>query len=135
MHLLEDLPTPASAWGGINLFWPSTNYVGGYGKIWWWNNYDIFLVVVAVLVVNTTVLFLFQKQLRLRAMITTLVFSSGVLLSVYQMNHRPVDFAYSGSTSRYSEMERQSKELQKELLGTRLYNVMARLDRRLPFYF
>ncbi|MFT6717068.1 MAG: inner membrane protein, partial [Saprospiraceae bacterium] len=42
IHLLEDMPTPACVWGGVNLLWPSSTYYGGFGKIWWWNNYDIF---------------------------------------------------------------------------------------------
>lgn len=33
-HLLEDMPTPSGPWGGVNLFFPSNTYIGGYGKIW-----------------------------------------------------------------------------------------------------
>jgi inner membrane protein len=29
VHLLEDMPTPASTWGGVNLFWPNSSYIGG----------------------------------------------------------------------------------------------------------
>ena len=36
-HLFEDMPTPASVWGGVNFFFPGSSYVGGFGKIWWWN--------------------------------------------------------------------------------------------------
>ena len=33
-HLLEDMPAPASVWGGVNFFFPSNEYIGGFGKIW-----------------------------------------------------------------------------------------------------
>jgi hypothetical protein len=46
------MPTPASTWGGVNFFWPFKTYIGGTGHIWWWNNYDIFLIVVAVIIIN-----------------------------------------------------------------------------------
>ena len=53
VHLLEDMPTPASAWGGVNLFWPFDGFVGGFGCIWWWNNYDIFLIILSAIIANS----------------------------------------------------------------------------------
>lgn len=58
MHLLEDLPTPSGSWDGINFLWPSTQYYGGIGEIWWWNNYDIFLIVVTVCLINAVLILL-----------------------------------------------------------------------------
>ena len=54
-HLLEDMPTPASVWGGVNFFYPSTHYIGGYGKIWWWNNYDLVIIIFSVIILNLIV--------------------------------------------------------------------------------
>jgi len=48
VHLIEDIPTPASTWGGVNFFYPSKLYIRGIGVIWWWSNYDIFLIVVRI---------------------------------------------------------------------------------------
>ncbi len=33
IHLLEDMPTPASSWGGVNFLWPTEFYIGGTGQI------------------------------------------------------------------------------------------------------
>ncbi|MCD7899826.1 MAG: metal-dependent hydrolase [Bacteroides sp.] len=62
IHLLQDMITPASAWGGVRLFFPSEIYVGGTGEIWWWNNYNLFLTVVCVLFINCILLLLFNKS-------------------------------------------------------------------------
>ncbi len=135
LHLLEDMPTPASTWGGVNLFWPSPAYVGGTGDIWWWNNYDIFLIVVGVIFANLF-LILARRFFHFRLRQLSLgVFIFGFSLAVYQIKTRPYDFAYSGHTTQYTEFESKSKEIQKEILGDKLYRVMERFDRRLPVYF
>lgn len=135
MHLLEDMPTPASVWGGVNLFWPSESYVGGFGKIWWWNNYDIFLLIVSVILVNLLWLSLSSWLKKKAAIATKVTFCLGLALIVYQMNSRPVDFSYTGHTDRYAEMEKQSKQIQEDILGEKLYSIMERFDRFLPMYF
>ena len=45
-----------TVWNGVNFFWPSKYYIGGTGDIWWWNNYDIFLIVLSVVLTNTVIL-------------------------------------------------------------------------------
>lgn len=134
-HLAGDLPTPSSAWGGIALFWPSLEYVGGYGKIWWWNNYDIFLIVVLGIVLNLMVL-LCSKFLKSKIkVITTTTFALCFAFIVFQVNTRQFDYAYSNDSSQYSEMEQKSKEEQKRILGNSVYNMMVSLDNKLKIYF
>lgn len=135
MHLLEDMPTPASVWGGVNLFWPAETYVGGFGKIWWWNNYDIFLLICTVIVINLMLLSL-KRWMNFRLQLTTkIVFGLGVGIALYQMNTRPIDFSYSGHTNQYDAFETQSKQVQKDLLGKDLYEFMNSLDNAIPLNF
>lgn len=135
IHLVEDMPTPSSAWGGVNLFWPSNTYIGGFGRIWWWNNYDIFLIVCSVLILNLALLCIPALRQKLKRLCMISVFSIGFTFALIQINTRPVDFAYKGSTSRYNEFEEKSKEIQKEILGTKLYNMMESFDNKLRIYF
>ncbi|MDR2936933.1 MAG: metal-dependent hydrolase [Rikenellaceae bacterium] len=132
-HLLGDLPTPASDWGGIAMFWPSKTYVGGTGKIWWWNNYDIFLLVFTCAVLNTlSVLFL---KTRARRRVVTVAAVAALALAIVQVNTRHYDYDYTGNMPRYAEMEAESKAEQRRILGPRLYNTMERFDRRVPINF
>ncbi|NME71745.1 metal-dependent hydrolase [Flammeovirga aprica] len=135
IHLLEDMPTPSSSWGGVNLFWPSKMYIGGTGHIWWWNNYDIFLIVVSVIVINL-LLHLLQNVVKFDLKsLTVIVFMIGFASSIYQMNTRGFDFAYTGSTNKYHQYEAKSKEIQKEILGDKVYKMMESFDNKLRFYF
>lgn len=135
IHLLEDMPTPAASWGGVNFFWPSSSYIGGTGDIWWWNNYDIFLIVVIVIFLNLSLAGVYRIwKFNLRKS-TTLVFLLGFSAALFQIKTREFDFAYSGSTSRYQEFEVKSKEIQKELLGDDLFELMEKLDNSLSIYF
>lgn len=134
-HLAGDLPTPASVWNGVALFWPSQDYIGGSGKIWWWNNYDIFLLIVCCITINLIVAAI-AKQLRGKAKwITSLVLLVTFILIFHQVNTRQYNYAYTGSTSRYTEMEQNSKKEQERILGKKLYRLMERFDRSLIFYF
>lgn len=135
IHLIEDMPTPASTWGGVNFFWPSKSYIGGTGDIWWWNNYDIFLIVVGVIVINL-ILHLIHKFVcfDLRKL-TVGVFIIGLCFATIQIKTRDFDFAYTDHAVRYQEFEDKSKELQKEILGDKLYRMMEKLDNKLKIYF
>jgi inner membrane protein len=134
-HLLEDMPTPASSWGGVRLFFPSTEYLGGYGRIWWWNNYDLFLIIMLVILLNLFLHAVLFKRVRVLMCSCALVFVMGLSLFLYQIKTRTIDFSYSGLTNNYAEMETQSKEIQKTILGKRLYTFMEALDQKIPFYF
>lgn len=133
MHLIEDMKTPACVWGGVNFFWPSDRYIGGTGQIWWWNNYDLSLIVVGIIVLNTLVLH-FKKR-RLTNCLALFIFLLGFFLAIYQVSSRSFDFNYSGHTSLYNDYEQKSKEIQKSILGDKLYHWMERFDQFVPFNF
>ena len=132
LHLLEDMPTPSGPWGGVNLFFPSKTYIGGYGKIWWWNNYDLVLIIFTVIFVNLSIN-LFSKRYYLKKMLASIgVFIFGFSLFIFQINNRPIDFSNSAS---YQEHERESKRIQKDILGDRLYQFMLSVDNKIPLNF
>jgi hypothetical protein len=130
-HLTGDLPTPASVWGGIEMFWPSNAYVGGSGKIWWWNNYDIFLIALLCTAVNTVSILIMRRS---RAAVGG-IFLLAFVLALVQTSTRQFDYAYDGNTSDYALMERRSKQEQRRILPPPLYRAMERLDNALPVYF
>lgn len=134
-HLLEDMPTPYCVWGGVNFFFPSDAYIGGFGKIWWWNNYDIFLLIIAVICLNLIVLLFTQKQALIARWFTSFIFLAGLSLSIYQMQTRGFDFNYKGHTPKYQQYEQKSKKLQREILGEDLYKLMLRFDNTVPLNF
>lgn len=134
-HLVGDLPTPASVWGGIAFLWPSQEYIGGYGKIWWWNNYDIFLLILSSIALILLVPLL-SKYIRSRAKIfSVLILSITLSLTVIQINTREFDYAYENNTTRYAEMEQNSKKEQERILGKRLYGYMMWFDSKMKFHF
>lgn len=136
VHLLEDTVTPGSTWGGVRLFYPADKYVGGFGNIWWWNNYDIFLIVSIVFVLNIIFLILgrYIKSIFIKILPIIFCVIGGILVCI-QINSRDFDFSYSGHTKKYNEYEAKSKEIQKDILGDRFYSVMQKLDSKLKFYF
>ena len=102
-HLLGDMPTPASVWGGVAFWFPVESYTGGWGKIWWWNNYDIFLILLSCTLLN---LILFRlKKSRLVNIFAPLIFILSFLFITYQVNHRDFDFGYTGHTSKFQDYE------------------------------
>lgn len=135
VHLLEDMPTPASVWGGVRFFFPSEHYIGGWGKIWWWNNYDLVLIIVGVILINGLLNFLPTKLFRIKAYGALGTFSIGLLLFLFQINNRPLDFAYQNHAVDYPAMEQASKDIQREILGDQLYSIMSEIDEAIPFYF
>jgi inner membrane protein len=135
MHLLGDMPTPSSVWGGVNFFWPSQSYIGGFGKIWWWNNYDIFLIILGCIFLNAllyiTVLFV---KLNSKLISVGLGLCCFIFILV-QINNRPVQFNYSAHTNRFAKNEELSKQVQQDILGIKLYKVMAKIDHKIPINF
>ncbi len=134
-HLLEDMPTPASVWGGVRFFWPSLTYVGGTGQIWWWNNYDIFLIIFSVIIINSVVIIFLKRRKKAFVYLPALMFSMGLFLSINQIKSRSFDFGYTGYSSNYSEFELRSKEIQREILGVRLFKLMNGFDNKIPINF
>ncbi len=134
-HLLEDMPTPSSVWGGVNLFFPSSIYIGGYGNIWWWNNYDLVLIISSVIALNLLVNILPNRFLKFKRWFCISVFFLGLGLFIFQTKTRPVDFSYIDHTTKYYEFEAQSKSIQKSILGDKLFQIMSKIDNRIPFNF
>lgn len=134
-HLLEDMPTPHSVWGGVQLFFPSDMYVGGLGKIWWWNNYDIFLILVSIIIFNVIWSHVPFVKDRYRKTVHVLMTCILMGLIVHQMNTRMFSYAYTGNTNRYMSYERQSLEEQERILPSFLFKLMTELDKKIPLAF
>jgi len=136
MHLLGDLPTPGCVWHGIKLFWPSSVPIGGTGHLWWWNNYDIFLLVLFCCTANIglIVFYRFFKKNFIQYL-AVIIFVSMSAAVFYQIVQRPTHFAYEGYTPYHAQYERQSLEIQKQTLGQPLFRVMVNLDRKLKMNF
>jgi uncharacterized membrane protein len=132
---MEDMPTPAATWGGVNFFWPSQHYIGGTGDIWWWNNYDLFLIVVAVILLNLLAYGIKMVLVFDLRKITVGIFAIGFTLALVQIKTRPYDFSYTGHTNRYQELEKKSKKVQREILGEKFYRIMEKFDHSLGIYF
>jgi inner membrane protein len=136
MHLLGDLPTPDAVWKGIRLFWPLKVSVGGFGYIWWWNNYDIFLIFLVGGALNTVLIAVNRKSgKRLLSHIPALIFLCMICASLFQITHRPIVFAGTGNPAGRTDKEHQSLVAQKNILGDRLYGIMNALDRKIPIPF
>jgi membrane-bound metal-dependent hydrolase YbcI (DUF457 family) len=133
LHLFGDMPTPASVWGGVNLFFPNDAYIGGSGKIWWWNNYDIFLLLALCISINCVILVVFKQRVKQIAVVLLAVFTFALI--EVQINTRRYNYAYSGNAHNYAEMEQHAKAEQKRILGERIYSAMEWLDNRLPINF
>ena len=135
IHLLEDMPTPASVWGGVNFFGPFDIYTGGTGEIWWWNNYDIFLIVLSVVLLNFLVL-IFKRFIKIDTKILTLAFFIlGLSFSIIQIKSREISFNYVGDTPKFQYYEAKSKEIQQQLLGKNIYNIMVKFDNKVKLNF
>ncbi len=135
IHLFEDMPTPSSSWGGVNLFWPSSQYIGGYGQIWWWNNYDIFLIVLLTIFLNAIILsfsFLLKNKTK---WFTIAILLLGFTFSMKQIHSRNFDFNYTQSSGKYQECEKESLEIQKQILGEKLFGIMNEFDKKMKIYF
>ena len=132
MHLLGDLPTPNGSWGGIALLYPLKTFVGGWGAIWWWNNYDIFLLLLGCVLANLLILLvqqrLWEKQLKWLPLV---IFLGSMVLIGEAMYQRQIDF----NQHSYQENERISLEIQQEILPKGIYQRMKELDESLPVFF
>lgn len=131
IHLLQDMITPASSWGGVRLFFPAEVYIGGTGDIWWWNNYNLFLTVVAVLAVNSILLFIPQNKKRKIWRASTTLFLIGSVCFFVQLKSIDYDF----NSGQYADCEQKSKDIQREILGESIYKNMEKLDNSLKIHF
>lgn len=131
LHLICDMPTPASSWGGVNLFFPLDSYVGGWGKIWWWNNYDLFLIISLVIVVNFILLAISMLSKYRFKYLPCILFLIVTIAVIIQINTRKFDF----NSAPYQSCETRSKEIQEKILGRPLYEKMKKLDSTIPLHF
>lgn len=131
IHLLQDMITPRGSWGGVRLFFPSAAYIGGTGDIWWWNNYNLFLVVSIVLFINLFLLLIFRKNISRGFKCTVSVFLIGCVCFGWQM--KSINYNFNGK--KYAECEQKSKEIQKDILGDDTYRLMEKLDNLLIIHF
>jgi inner membrane protein len=129
-HLVGDLPTPKGAWDGIAYWWPSIQYVGGTGHTFWWNNYDLFIIIVCTLFLQIIWLLWIRFKNRVFGTCSTILAFAAI---IYQLNDRPMNF--NDRSLPYTERERISLEYQEKILGSQLYEAMRYMDRHLPFYF
>jgi inner membrane protein len=132
MHLLGDLPTPGHTWHGIKLFWPLLTPIGGTAHLWWWNNYDIFILFAACCAAIAGLLVLFQifkKPFLTYLPLVICLLTIG--LALYQIAHRPVRFNHAN----HAANEKQSLIIQKKILGDSLYRAMVALDQQLKIHF
>jgi len=131
IHLFEDMPTPSCYWGGVRLFFPFEIYVGGTGKIWWWNNYDIFLIILSTIFINSLFV-VFKRIIRFDIRkLTISVFIISLLVCVFQIKTRNYNFNYTGQTSNFQQYETKSKEIQRQILGERVFTFMSSFDQKL----
>ncbi|MCP3888695.1 MAG: metal-dependent hydrolase [Desulfobulbaceae bacterium] len=136
IHLIGDLPTPSLTWGGIKLFWPLPAAIGGNGLIWWWNNYDIFIITAGCCTLNAGIIFFYHTLKKPFIKYLPLFICSGSLIIIlHQIEQRNVSFAYEGYTERWWAYEMKSLEIQQEILGQRLYAIMENFDHKLSIYF
>ena len=131
IHLIQDMPTPSSSWGGIRLFFPFTTYIGGTGEIWWWNNYDIFLIVLGVFLTSCLILAI-QRLFKLEiGKMAVFFFFVGSVLCFIQVKTRKFDF----NSVAYQQCEQKSKEIQQTILGDKVYRQMIDFDNKIKLNF
>jgi hypothetical protein len=129
-HLAGDLPTPKGSWDGIAYWWPSSQYIGGTGHTFWWNNYDIFLIILSGIVLHWIIFAIKRLPQRMCSLASCLTLIS---LIIYQLHQRPIDF--NDRSRPYADREKISLEYQRSMLGETLFQWMQRLDNSLPVYF
>lgn len=131
IHLLEDMVTPGGDWEGIRFFFPLNIYVGGTGDVWWWNNYDIFLIVLTVVLLNLILLFSL-RYFRYRVWrYTSLIFFTGFVIVMIQIKSGDYDF----NKGEYILKEQKSLEIQRQRLSRGVYDRMVKFDKWLKIYF
>lgn len=130
MHLWGDTPTPGSGWEGIMYWYPSSEYLGGWGLTWWWNNYDIFLLLALCIVLNWAVA-IARNWMKVSWMrfLPTVIFCGCVLTCVVNLLNRGDSFNYdSYQRERFRSFEQRSLDTQREILGDDLYEMMRKFD-------
>lgn len=137
MHILEDMPTPGSVWEGVMLFCPIDCWVGGTGNIWWWHNYDLFLLFLGSFVINVLVFCVGRWVPVLnKAKVTLYVYGVMLALCAVQIARRDYDYDYVDYTENdYDAKDEEAIRFQREVLGDDLTDYMLEINRALPLPF
>jgi membrane-bound metal-dependent hydrolase YbcI (DUF457 family) len=125
VHCFQDMITPSGSWGGVRLLFPSAEYYGGWSKIWWWNNYDLFLIILSVILLNLV----FQMIKKHRKPLVSISLSVGFFLFALQIARRP------NLNSVWNKNEIASKQIQKEFLGPKVFKMMKEFDNSMNLNF
>ncbi|MCI4666865.1 MAG: metal-dependent hydrolase [Bacteroidia bacterium] len=131
VHLLGDLAAPSGPWHGIQLFFPMEVHVGGWGMTWWWNNYDLSLVLGVVLILNLALIKWIPPLKKGMRYLPACVCGFALLLISWQLSTRGYDFNKEG----YATREKASHHIQEEILGHKIHTMMAKFDEKMPFYY
>jgi inner membrane protein len=135
IHLFEDMPTPSGSWGGVNFFWPSEKYIGGTADIWWWNNYDIFLMALLVIVINSLFHFVRRFVVYNHKVILISVFILALSICFHQIKTRSTyQIAHSKNPVNHLT-EAGSLSIQQDILGERCYQIMTAFDSSIALNF
>jgi len=137
MHLWGDTPTPGSRWEGIMYWYPSSEYIGGWGLTWWWNNYDVFLLLALCIVLNWFVA-IARNWIKITwiKFVPTVIFSLCVLTAVISLLNRGDSFNYeSYERTSFRDFEQRSLDRQREILGEDLYQMMRNFDESINLNF
>jgi inner membrane protein len=127
------MPTPDNIWGGVRLFFPFEVYIGGWNYIWWWNNYDLFLIILLTATLAIILLYI-PHSFRFKKITTSGILCIGIGMYCFQVHQRPV-FIFDSTSSQYPKNEANSLLVQQSLLPPYLYQTMKKLDEHLPLYF
>lgn len=120
-HLLLDMVTPGGPWGGIALLFPLDTYVGGWGKVWWWNNYDIFLYM--ALSALASLMALFVKGRKIGKILLSIV-ALLVIVSATTIINSDNNF----NQGEHSVNEQKSLQIQQQRLSGPIYSLIYKLD-------
>lgn len=77
IHILEDLPCPPGPWQGLMVFWPlSTERYGGWGNIWWLDEYSMAVTTIGSICSMIILLVIANRQWARVAMLKALLVCS-----------------------------------------------------------
>jgi hypothetical protein len=131
LHLAGDLISPSGIWGGMALFFPAKQYVGGWGLVWWWNNYDLLVILLLCIVFNLAMTFGLPMRSEASQRPPVFMFCLALLWISLQVSRRETDF----NGQNFVTNETLSHEFQESVLGAPVYHQMRKVDEALPFGF
>jgi inner membrane protein len=97
----------------------------------------MFLIILSVILINSSVLIVRSYKIFNAKIICSSALFLGLTLYLYQMKTREFDFNYQKAEHGkvFKSYEQKSKDIQKEILGENIYEVMKSFDESLPIWF